>query len=276
LELRGGRSRDPIVRDFTSTGVEPHFAEFVESAGSDGARISAVEIAGDDLWAVVDYARQANADLVVVASHADSHGPYWRSTANAKDLARLLPCEMLAVPAAHDARLYDHAPFATILCATDLSSTSTKAVERASSLAQETCATLTLLHVQEGASPESTSAVERKLRADRVSPSAQRTTETNPIESGEIDTIIARGVIHESIVETASRIDSDLIVIGRTEHDHVNRTVVSSTGAAVLRTASCPVLVVPAHRADPVLVAVGVIPATAHTPLIRRPAGGSM
>jgi nucleotide-binding universal stress UspA family protein len=157
-----------------------------------------------------------------------------------------------------------------------LSSTSTKAVERASSLAQETCATLTLLHVQEGASPESTSAVERKLRADRVSPSAQRTTETNPIESGEIDTIIARGVIHESIVETASRIDSDLIAIGRTEHDHVNRTVVSSTGAAVLRTASCPVLVVPAHRADPVLVAVGVIPATAHTPLIRRPAGGSM
>src|SRR5688572_28428972 len=74
LELRGGRPRDPIVRDFASAGVEPHFAEFVESVGSDGARIRAVEIAGDDLSAVVDYARQATADLVVVANHAGSDG----------------------------------------------------------------------------------------------------------------------------------------------------------------------------------------------------------
>jgi nucleotide-binding universal stress UspA family protein len=276
LELRGGQPRDPLVRDLTSAGVEPHFAEFVESVGSDGVRISAVEVSGDDVLAVVNYARRANADLVVVANDVGSHSPNWRPKAGTKDLARLLPCETLAVPAAHDARLYERAPFTTILCATDLSSTSTKAVERASSLAQQACATLTLLHVQEEVSYGSTSAVERKLRADRVSSRAQRTTEANLIESREIDTIIARGVVYESIVETASRIDSDLIVIGRTEHDFVNRTVVSSTGAAVLRTASCPVLVVPAHRVDPVLVAVGMIPAAAHRPVFPRPTGGSM
>jgi hypothetical protein len=98
LELRGGRSRDPIVRDITSADVEPHFAEVVESVGSDGARISAVEITGDDVTAVADYARRATADLVVVATEAGSDSAY------AKALARRLPCPMLAVPAAHDAR----------------------------------------------------------------------------------------------------------------------------------------------------------------------------
>ncbi len=166
LELRGGRSRDPFVRDLGSAGVEPHFAEFVESVGSDGARISAVEIAGDDVSAVIDYAKRTTADVVVVASETGLHGPWWRPETYAAALARHLPCQTLAVPTAHDARLYEDAPFAGILCATDLSSPSTKAVEHASRLAQETGATLTLLHVQKGVPRESTSSIEQKLRGE--------------------------------------------------------------------------------------------------------------
>ena len=250
LESRGGRPQDPIVRDFRSAGVEPHFSEFVESVGADGVRLSAVEIAGDDVAAVIDYAGQASADVVVVAGQAGSHS-HQGPASYAENLARSLPCPTLAIRAAHDARLYEGAPFARILCATDLSSASAEAVRLASSLARETGARLALLHVQESGRYRSTSSMGQELRVDRPLPHV----EVNRVESCEIDTIAAQGVVHEAIVETASRIGSDLIVIGRTEHGGTNRAGRSSRAAAVLRRASCPVLVVPAYRADWVLAA---------------------
>jgi nucleotide-binding universal stress UspA family protein len=271
LELRGGRRKDPIVRAFPSADVEPHFAEFVESVGSFGGRINAVEIAGDDVQAVISYAKQSSADLVVVASESGPDHPCWRSTAYSQDLARRLLCPTLAVPAAHDARsmrLYEAAPFERILCATDLSVASANAVEHASSWARETGAKLTLLHVQEDVPYESSSSVERKLR-ERRSPGIRLVTQVYPFESSGIDTIVARGVVDQSIVETASRIASDLVVVGRAEPGAMNRAGMESTAAAVLRTASCPVLVVPAHRADRVVVPLGTVSWAAEATLSR-------
>ena len=107
LELTGRRrsSQDPIVRPITDAGVEPHFAEFVRSVYSADVNISAVELVGDVVDAVVDYARSASADLVVVADQARSHGPYWRRGMYANDLARHLSIPLVSVPASHDERL---------------------------------------------------------------------------------------------------------------------------------------------------------------------------
>jgi nucleotide-binding universal stress UspA family protein len=107
LELTGWRrsSQDPIVRPITDTGVEPHFAEFVRSVYSADVNISAVELVGDVVDAVVDYARSASADLVVVADPPRSHGPYWRRGMYANDLARHLSIPLVSVPASRDERL---------------------------------------------------------------------------------------------------------------------------------------------------------------------------
>ena len=107
LELTGRRRfpHDPIVRPITDAGVEPHFAEFVRSPYSADLNISAVELVGDVVDAVVDYARSASADLVVVADQARSHGPYWRRGMYANDLARHLSIPLVSVPASHDERL---------------------------------------------------------------------------------------------------------------------------------------------------------------------------
>ncbi len=104
LTRRRRSSQDPIVRPITDADVEPHFAEFVRSVYSADVKISAVELVGDVVDAVVDYARRASADLVVVADHARSHGPYWRRGMYANDLARHLSIPLISVPASRDER----------------------------------------------------------------------------------------------------------------------------------------------------------------------------
>jgi nucleotide-binding universal stress UspA family protein len=107
LELAGrrGTSADPIVRPITDEAVEPHFAEFVRSVYSADVNISAVELAGDVVDAVVEYAKSTSADLVIVADQARSHGPYWRRGRYANDLARHLSVPLVSVPATRDERL---------------------------------------------------------------------------------------------------------------------------------------------------------------------------
>jgi len=87
------------VRPITDAEVESHFAEFVQSVSADGVKISAVELAGDIVEAVADYATTASADLVVVADQARSHGPYWRRGMYARDLTRHLSIPLVSVPA---------------------------------------------------------------------------------------------------------------------------------------------------------------------------------
>src|SRR4051812_47053491 len=106
LEVTGRRrsSGGPIVRPITDAHVEPHFAEFVRTVYSPDVTISAVELVGDAVDAVVDYARSASADVVVVADHARSHGPYWRRGMYANDLARHVSLPFVSVPASRDER----------------------------------------------------------------------------------------------------------------------------------------------------------------------------
>ena len=49
---------------------KPHFAEFVRSVYSADVKIAQVTLVGDIVDAVVDYARSASADLVIVAEQA--------------------------------------------------------------------------------------------------------------------------------------------------------------------------------------------------------------
>jgi nucleotide-binding universal stress UspA family protein len=145
LELRARRvfSNGPIVRPIRGGGVEPHLADFVESVGAAGVRVSVAELAGNAVTVVVDYARQASADFVVVAANARSHGPYWRSGAYANDLARHLSCPVLSVPVTPGGdALQNDLPFRSVLGVTGLPDVSATVVGHASSLACQTGARL--------------------------------------------------------------------------------------------------------------------------------------
>jgi nucleotide-binding universal stress UspA family protein len=112
LELTGRRrsSENPIVRPITDPDVEPHFAHFVRSVYFADVKISAVELMGDVVDAVVDYATSTSGDLVVVADQARSHGPYWRRGMYANDLARRLSIPLVSVPASGDEGLAREGP----------------------------------------------------------------------------------------------------------------------------------------------------------------------
>ena len=101
-----------------------------------------------------------------------------------------------------------------ILCATDLSARSTAALQRAGSLARQTGARLTLLHVIDTRQPERVARmqanrayVELLSQADRAFGSA----------AGFIDVAVRRGNVLEIIATSAREWDADLIVVAAPE-----------------------------------------------------------
>lgn len=129
-----------------------------------------------------------------------------------------------------------------ILCATDLSARSTAAFQRAGSLARQTGARLTLLHVIDPGQPERVARmranrayVELLSQADRAFGS----------EAGFIDVVVRRGNVLEIITTSAREWDADLIVVAAPKSRRLD-SIVGTTAERLVRTARLPVLVV--HR----------------------------
>ena len=254
LELTGRRrsSQDPIVRPITDADVEPHFAEFVQSVDSADVKISAVELVGDVVDAVAAYARSASADLVVVADQARSHGPYWRRGMYANDLARHLSIPLLTVPASRDSAPVPSVPFTKILTPIDLSASSMTAVEHALSLARQTGAKVTFLHVDETLPREAVPSEEAKSHGEAIARSIVQSMVAKASNDVERETLVRSGPIGEGIVKTAAEVGADLIVMVRPGARH--HVSMNSPLARVLRKAPRPVLVVPATGTDRIRV----------------------
>jgi nucleotide-binding universal stress UspA family protein len=127
-----------------------------------------------------------------------------------------------------------------ILCATDLSARSTAALRRAGSLARQTGARLTLLHVIDARQPERVARmranrayVELLSQADRAFGSA----------AGFIDVVVRRGNVLEIIAASVREWDADLIVVAAPKSRRLE-SIVGTTAERLVRTAKRPVLVV--------------------------------
>jgi universal stress protein E len=127
-----------------------------------------------------------------------------------------------------------------ILCATDLTARSKAAWHRAASLARQTGARLTVLHVIDSEQSERVARmranrayVELLSQADRVSGSA----------SGFIDVVVRRGSVRDVIARTAREWDADLIVVAAPKSRRLE-AIVGTTAERLVRTAKRPVLVV--------------------------------
>jgi universal stress protein E len=128
-----------------------------------------------------------------------------------------------------------------ILLATDLSARSDRAAARAVLLAKKHRASLTALHVVDDELPV--------LIADGQKEDAQyalrQLFEKMPQAAGiEIDIDVQFGGFEETIIETAERVEADLIVIGKHRRDVLLDLFRGSTGERIIRFGSRPVLVV--------------------------------
>ncbi len=157
------------------------------------------------------------------------------------------------------------AAFTHVLCPIDFSDTSRRALRHAAALAARTDARLSVLHVtpdpsdyvpvagELGAGVAALSMPARAQVVGRVSEEVGRVLGTTTAA----EVLVAAGRPHQVVLEQASAIGADLLVLGTHGRTGFERLFLGSTTEKVLQTATCPVLTVPpgASEAGPIRLA---------------------
>jgi nucleotide-binding universal stress UspA family protein len=176
----------------------------------------------------------------------------------AERVLRTAPCPVLTVREKPLDRL-NASLFRRILCAVDLSEASERTLDMALSLAEETLARVTLLHVVEGRLGESGPELYRpvpetaRLRRQLVDEAKERLQRAGQRAHGfcEVSERVEAGSAWRRILGAAEETYADLIVMGAHAHGAVGRVFFGSTANQVVRHATCPVLTVREMRPAP-------------------------
>jgi nucleotide-binding universal stress UspA family protein len=213
--------------------------------------LSRVEIReGAAVAGILDAAE--GADLVVIGTHGRGGFERLLLGSTTEKVIRKAPCPVLTVPpGTEDAALHVPDALKRIVCATDFSPSSDRAVEYALSLAQEADARLTLVHVldwpflEQGASPlDQSLAAARQHVLDNLSAQLRLAVPDEARTWCEPEEVIVSGRPHREIVRLASEKAAGLIVMGVHGRGALDRAFYGSTTSQVVRHAACPVLTV--------------------------------
>ena len=225
---------------------EEQLRAWLAPAMAAGLRIDVIVDQGNPGRRILDHARTLPADLIVIGTHGQSGFERLVLGSVAERVLRKATCPVLTIPphAAGASRL----PFTHILCAVDFSESSTAGLEFAFSLAQESNARLTLLHVFEWPSDEASA---RRV-LDTSEFHRQWQAETRQKLEGLIppqvrnwcapESKLAFGKAYQQILHLAENEQVDLIVMGVRGRNPVDLMLFGSTTNQVVRQAGCPVL----------------------------------
>lgn len=201
---------------------------------------------------ILDQIDSLQADLVVIGSHGRTGFEKLLLGSVAEHVLRKAPCPVLVVPRGAPGQL-DRVHFARVLCPVDFSGGSLAALTYASSIARETRAHLTVLHVIELPPelrehyPEVTDLDIDELHAAARAAAIRRLRDlvTASATGGRaVDTLVREGAAYRHILTIAAEQRSDLIVMGVQGRSAVDLLVFGSNTARVMRAATCPVLTV--------------------------------
>ena len=194
---------------------------------------------------ILEQASVRKADLIVMGTHGISGFERFLLGSVAEKVLRKADCPVMTVPpTAHTAA---KVPYTRLLCAVDFSESSLAALRFAFSIAEESDAKLTLLHVvewphdeiivQQVNVPEFRRLVEQDAR-DRLEALV-----TDDVRVWcKPSTKLAHGKAYVQILAAAENEETDLIVIGVSGRNPIDVTLFGSTTNHVVRRASCPVL----------------------------------
>jgi len=191
------------------------------------------------------------ADLLVLGSHGLTGVRRLVLGSTAESVLRHATTPVLIVPAHAPAVPSTGVPFKRIVCAVDFHAESYRALRYAFDLAQESDAQLTLLHavqmpaVHAGAedltydteSVRETVMRDARARLDALVPESARAYCT-------VQATVAEGAAHTAILQLATEVEADLIIMGVRDRDAFDVAVFGSHAQAVVRAAHCPVLTV--------------------------------
>jgi nucleotide-binding universal stress UspA family protein len=209
---------------------------------------------GQPAGRILDRAASVPADLIVMGTHGASGFQHLVLGSVTEKVLRRASCPVLTVPPR--AQATSRLPFRRLLCAVDFSDSSLAALQYAFSLAQESGAAMTILHVLEWPWEEPPSPVLEKLPAEQGFALAEyrrycEKSATARLESlvpaslrasNPATTRLRNGKPYVQILHVAAEESSDLIVIGVRGRNPLDMTMFGSTANQVVRRAACPVL----------------------------------
>lgn len=202
---------------------------------------------------ILAQASAGHADLIVMGSHGRSGFNRLVLGSVAERVIRRSACPtMIVPPGAPDAVAGAPVQFSRILCPVDFSEGAIRALEYAMTLAEESDAQLTLLHVVQippelSDFPLSASVDLEGLRKAAKADALRRLHTLIPEEARTyctVETELREGAPYREILACAAAREAGLIVMGVQGRGAIDLMVFGSNTARVTRHATCPVLVV--------------------------------
>ena len=226
--------------------LEDRVRDWLSPARSAGLQTDIIVDEGNPAACILEHAASLPANLIVMGTHG--RGGFDRLVLGsvAEKVLRKATCPVMTVPppAVRTSKL----PFAQLLCPVDFSDSSIAALRFAFSLAQESNARLTLLHVFEWPSDEASARrvletsefhrqweVETRRQLEALMPDEVRNWCTP-------EPRLASGKAYQQILSLAASEHVDLIVMGVQGRNPLDLMLFGSTANQVVRQASCPVL----------------------------------
>lgn len=201
---------------------------------------------------IVAQASATRADLLVLGTHGRSGFQHLFLGSVTEKVMRKATCPTLVVPPrVPDTTAPAFAQFRRILCPIDFSDSSLAALEYAFSIAEETDAQVTLLHVV--ALPpvfsDEPAVIDDLSRLSEVTAGRARRKLHDLVPEQvqafcTVDTTVVEGRAYREILRQAAEKQSDLIVMGVQGRGALNLLVFGSTTHHVIRASACPVLIV--------------------------------
>jgi nucleotide-binding universal stress UspA family protein len=216
-------------------------------AESEGISFRIVTLRGNPEHAIPAYAHLTAARLIVVGRNYGT-SRLWRSIAVTSRLSRVSPVPVVVVPPRME-RTASASP-KRVVAAVDFTVASAMALRTAVDLSKRYGASLTVLHAMDASLPMVFSGGEAWRLAQRVPADTKVLGErlkrkAAMLGAGYVEPVVVTGDAHRGIVETATEMAADLIVMGVAPRTWIDQAVSGSTLRGVLRLAKTPVLVLP-------------------------------
>ena len=237
--------RQLAVRQFVTSEIGDHPAEII------------IDDSNDATAAILTEAAARKGSLVVMGTHGRSGIDHMLLGSVAEKVLRKAACPVLIVPPGAPVSEGTVSPvFKRIVCAIDFSTSSLLALNEALAFAQEADARLTLVHAIEFPAALREVAFSTDADVDRLHVAAEaeylrRLRALVPAQARTYCTVttqVGEGKPAREITRVAAAERADLIVMGVQGRGAVDLMVFGSNTNTVVRSATCPVLVVPTPR----------------------------
>jgi nucleotide-binding universal stress UspA family protein len=249
--LLAERARLPLADPVTSTPDWPRLEDSIRAAERGGIHLRTVAYRGDPTQIIPSYLQLRKARLLVIDKHYGT--PRWRRSPRiVATLSRAAPAPVLVVPPLHSRSEKKSAlSFGHVVSAVDFTVASAVAVRTVLDLIRGTGARLTLVHALKTAphhmmlSGFEAATVTRNLRERAAQVATQLRRMIPAAAKIRVDARVPTGDPHRGILDTASDVNADLIVMGVPPRSRFDEVLFGSTLRNVLRRATIPVLVLP-------------------------------